>query len=210
MADTEYQKREEAVRAILNKEKTQSEVAREFGMTRQAVSLWIKKYKESGEFAKSIGRGRAARGITAAQRDEYVQLVQRTKPSDHGYEVKDDVWCIEALGAMLRKKFKRQFSLKFCFSMLEEAGVKHLSYGEEQLREFDLAESRRQSPTPLDESEVEQHVMSEEELKYYEGKVAEARREMAVKGKKRAPKRGAAFTKPKKKKKNKSGKRKKK
>ncbi len=117
----ETERRRAALEAIVAGERTQSDVAREFEVTRQAVSLWVKRYQEAGKVVGS--RGRPAGHLTASQKSELRVIIESQAPSDFNIESEDDRWHWLELYDLLLERTRRRFSRRECMKLLTDWGV---------------------------------------------------------------------------------------
>lgn len=107
---------------LLERGVTQAEVARELGVSRQAVSAWARALAEvDGEAdrleAKTLGR--PAR-LDASQCEALLRLLT-AGARQAGYRT--DKWTVKRVCAVLAREFGAQYSLSGCWELLRRLGV---------------------------------------------------------------------------------------
>ncbi len=102
--------RQRAVKAVLDG-KTQIEVARLFGVTRQALGLWVKAYREGGSRAlKQKRRGRPPGGsLDAKQERRMAKIVIDKRPNQ--LKLPFYLWTREAVVQMIKEKLEIELSV---------------------------------------------------------------------------------------------------
>ena len=102
--------RRKAVRAVVDG-MTQEEVGKLFGVTRQAIINWLKKYREGGERAlRARGRGRPKRGsLEPWQAAQIVRAIEDRCPDQ--LKLPFFLWTREAVGALIAKRFGIRLSV---------------------------------------------------------------------------------------------------
>ncbi len=103
--------RRKAVRAIAAGGMTQEEVAKLFGITRQAVIKWLKKYREGGERAlRARPRGRPQRGsLEPWQAAQIVRAIEDRCPDQ--LKLPFFLWTREAVGGLIAQRFDIHLSV---------------------------------------------------------------------------------------------------
>ena len=91
-ADTERLRlrKEEAVRQIIAKERTGQQVAETFSVSRQAVSLWVQRYKKNGDLVPGKRGRKKLRPFTALEKQRFFEHVVGLYEKK-GYGLGDDV-----------------------------------------------------------------------------------------------------------------------
>ncbi len=102
--------RRKAVRAVVDG-MTQEEVGKLFGVTRQAIINWLKKYREGGERAlRARRRGRPKRGsLEPWQAAQIVRAIEDRCPDQ--LKLPFFLWTREAVGALIAKRFGIRLSV---------------------------------------------------------------------------------------------------
>jgi transposase len=102
--------RRKAVRAIAGG-MTQEEAAKLFGVTRQAIIKWLKKYREGGERAlRARRRGRPKRGsLEPWQAAQIVRAIEDRCPDQ--LKLPFFLWTREAVGALIAQRFDIRLSV---------------------------------------------------------------------------------------------------
>lgn len=99
--------KEKAIQEIL-KGKSQSAIAREFGISRQAVSIWVLEYKNNGnKMPQRAPRGRPKQPkLTEAHETFARKVIPNQKPSDFGLGKKEEEgWTCTLFRDLVRQKF---------------------------------------------------------------------------------------------------------
>ena len=75
--------RKKAVHSVLKDGKTRGETAKEYGVSRQRVEIWVKKYTKHGTPAlKSAKRGRPQGGtLSPSQSAQIIRLMKEQRPT---------------------------------------------------------------------------------------------------------------------------------
>jgi transposase len=102
--------RRKAVRAVVDG-MTQEEAGKLFGVTRQAIINWLKKYREGGERAlRARRRGRPKRGsLEPWQAAQIVRAIEDRCPDQ--LKLPFFLWTREAVGALIAKRFGIRLSV---------------------------------------------------------------------------------------------------
>jgi len=102
--------RRKAVRAVVDG-MTQEEAGKLFGVTRQAIINWLKKYREGGERAlRARRRGRPKRGsLEPWQAAQIVRAIEDRCPDQ--LKLPFFLWTREAVGALIAKRFEIRLSV---------------------------------------------------------------------------------------------------
>jgi|GEM_PF-2555281 len=102
-------RREDAVQQILAKSSSTKEVAEEFGISRQAVSLWVQRYKKSGTLrVERKGRKKLAPFTLAERRQFSAMVIALYKKM--GYRLGDNVPEIDQIENATLIDFLKQIS----------------------------------------------------------------------------------------------------
>ena len=103
--------RRKAVRAVAHGGMTQENAAKLFGVTRQAVIKWLKKYREGGERAlRTRRRGRPKRGsLEPWQAAQIVRAIEDRCPDQ--MKLPFFLWTREAVGALIAERFGIRLSV---------------------------------------------------------------------------------------------------
>lgn len=99
--------KEKAIQSILEG-KSQSAVAKEFGITRQAVSAWVIEYKRSGnKLPEKAKRGRPKQPKLTEEYEAFArEVIPHKKPSDFGLSNKgEDRWTCALFRDAVQDKF---------------------------------------------------------------------------------------------------------
>jgi transposase len=189
--EPDLQKRKEAIEAILRGEISQNRVAKEFGVSRQAVSLWIKRYQHTGKIAGSRERKDALRSkvnyITQEEQDKMVELIRTTVPQDHGLRSRNGKWALFEVNELCKKEFGHHCLVDYCIDVLEAVARESGPWDQHlDLSGMPVRRQGKQGPPPVKKSRKKRgtaiEVMTDEELSYYEQKIEEARASMKAQG----------------------------
>jgi len=167
--------KEAAVDAIEAGEKTQAEVARQFGVSRQAVSSWVKK-RARGHVLGPRGRP-VMLPLTAPEKDGLREIVRSRPPSKAGIRVKTDEWTIDAVRTLLHRERGRWYTESFVRPLMVEWGL--LEDAPTRPATSTAKETRRGCD---DERPAAPRRMSRNELSYYEEQVRQTQAMMKDKG----------------------------
>ena len=122
--ESERERRRKALEAVVARERTQADVAREFGVSRQAVHQWLKSFEETGRVAKIRGRSGAwFRELDAAGEAELREIVQNKRPSDFDIESEDNRWHWIELHDLVERLHRRRLPRAVCMKLLGSFGV---------------------------------------------------------------------------------------
>jgi len=219
--------RRQLLEDIVNGNRTQSDVAREFGLSRQAVSLWVKKFKKDGSVIGGIAtRGRPNLRLPQEARKKVVDIIQTTWPMDHDVDTEDGLWDAKAISQLLKQHTGERFNYDFCFRLFLESTADDVHREPPQPPQKPPEKQQKKAPVKRPVSDADIQKLTSKELKYYEKKVQEGRDLLKergldyeqltleeMKGLKKKKKKGAPVTRSKKKnkktKKNKKGKKRK-
>ncbi len=180
------EEREQLLKDMVDKKRSQSDVAREFGISRQAVSLWVKKYKADGTVMTGIATmGRPNKRLPPEARAEVVDILQTTWPADHGFESIDGQWDMKSIGSLLKKRVHDRFTYSFCLKLFVEAAIegenRHSSPPPEP-KSVEEREQRPKAPAPKPAIDPDAEKLTRKHLEHYEKKVAEAQEILKEKG----------------------------
>ncbi len=114
------EEKKQVVQRILDKKISQVEVAKQYGVTRQAVSIWVKNAKEGPKEYKTRGRPKQ-QNLESDQLSELARLIRETTPGDHGYEKSS--WDLGNSKVLIADQFQQKYSLGFVDQQLNLAGV---------------------------------------------------------------------------------------
>jgi transposase len=157
----EVTEKEAAVKQILAGEKSQVDVARELGVSRQAVSTWVKKSSAGEAFSGSRGRPVMV-PLTDSEKREVQRTIRRSAPSREGIEAKGDRWTYDAVRTLLQKQRGRLYTRAFIEPLMVEWGLTDPSlFPREKLSNRIQGEKPKQ----------EHRRMSADDLSYYEEQV---------------------------------------
>lgn len=95
------QRRKRALQ-LINKGLTQAEAARDVGVSRQAMSVWVRHYKEGGWRGLRAKRPGRARILTAAQVKQLKTIVDRG-PVNEGHI--DGMWTAPRINKIIVRRF---------------------------------------------------------------------------------------------------------
>jgi transposase len=164
--------KEVAVKQILAGEKSRIDVARELGVSRQAVSIWVKKSSAGEAFSGSRGRPVMV-PLTDSEKREGQKTIQRSAPSQEGIDAEGDRWTYEAVRKLLKKQRGRLYTRTFIEPLMYEWGLTDPSlFPPEKLS------NRIQGEKP----KTEHRQMSTDDLSYYEEQVRQTQSMMKDKG----------------------------
>ena len=119
--DAQEELRREAIQAILDG-RTQAEVARRCGVTRQAVCKWVKAYREKGDEGlktKRSGRPKGA-SLLPLQAMQIATLIAEYCPEELGLPFY--LWTREAIGRLIEQRFGVLFSMRTVSAYLKRWG----------------------------------------------------------------------------------------
>jgi len=114
-------KRRAALEAIVAGERSQKEVAHEFGVSKQAVSLWVKKFKAEGAVVGA--RRERTKPLSVGEKAKLRELIESKPPSVFNIESEDDRWHWMELADLLFLQTRKRFPRKECMQMLQSWGV---------------------------------------------------------------------------------------
>jgi transposase-like protein len=159
--------------AILHGEKTQADVARELGVSRQAVNLWVKRRKEG----MPLGLEKTV-PLSDPEKAELGRVIQSGPPSAAGIEAKHDAWSVRAIQVLMARRLGRRYNAASIEPFRIELGLRSAP-----VRPAPPLFPRLDAPEPGLEGESEEgRPMTAGELAYYEEKVRVAEKIMAEKG----------------------------
>ncbi len=118
------ERRRLALEAIVAGKRTQSDVAREFEVSRQAVNLWLREFKKDGKVVGDrSARRRRTKGFGDEQENALRQIVSKQLPSEFGIESDDDRWHWLELHDLIFDTYRRRMPRKDCMKLLTEWGI---------------------------------------------------------------------------------------
>lgn len=173
--------KESAVREILENGKSRAQVARELGVSKQAVSIWVRQ-KASGETLAGRGRPRVV-PMSDEEKGEIQRIIRDSAPSDHGIAAGDNRWTFKAVRAMLKQRRNRLYNRAFLEPLMQEWG----------LTNPDLFPGTKKSIPAREHKEVAAHRprrTNGDDLSYYEEQVRQTHVEMKKRGIKDEPGQG--------------------
>jgi len=115
--------RRKALKQIVAGDKTAAQVAREFNISRQAVSAWVKKFKNRDLYEKRVDK------LTRKEKREIKRILTTKKPS----EIEDlsrvnvDEWGWLELSKLIDIEFDVTATEKFCLDFLKRLKTTHPS-----------------------------------------------------------------------------------
>src|SRR5512147_455215 len=114
--------RRKAIQAIADG-MTQEEAGKLFGVSRQAVNKWVKRYREGGKRALRAGRrGRPKQGaLESWQAAQIVRAIEDRCPDQ--LKLPFFLWTREAVGALIAQRFKIRLSVWTVGTDVAETGV---------------------------------------------------------------------------------------
>ena len=148
----ERERRRRAIEAIVARERTQQQVADEFGVSRQAVANWVRKYRDSGNVAGGYER-KHGRMLTRDQSHEIQEIVAQQVPSDFDIESEDDRWHWLELQDLIFLKFQKRVERKLCRQWLIDWGIPDPEISRSRKREL---KNRAEPMAPMSASETEE------------------------------------------------------
>ncbi len=167
---------------ILAGERSQSDVARATGFSRQAVSQWIKQYRSEGEGGIRKRRGRPKiRRLPENDSERLKAIVTSQTPAETGLDKAFSEWSYEAVRRLIIRETGVKLTYRFVAEYLEEWGMDHPMAGkipaQSRIRPTDKPVS---SPPPKVDSSPRVAEEDEESfsLAEYESGIAEARKNL--------------------------------
>ena len=113
-----------AIEALIARERTQKDVAEEFGVTRQAVAAWVRKFRESGKITGTFERTKGKKvHISPADVAALRAIVTTQAPADHRIESADAHWRWQDLQDLVFMKHNRRAARSQCVNWLDDWGV---------------------------------------------------------------------------------------
>jgi len=178
----DIKKREKAVLRILKGEVTQVAVAKSFGLSKAAIGLWVKQYRETGSICRSSTRGRKSAGITKVQYKKLVKSISGTNPSEHGIDATSDRWCTEAVNQLLKLECGRTYSIIFCIDILTQAGVEHPDRDEETCNALMKSMILDRKPKEIPSNSSDYCKLPNARLKFFRKTIAEGQEKLNALG----------------------------
>ncbi|MBN2804380.1 MAG: helix-turn-helix domain-containing protein [Deltaproteobacteria bacterium] len=175
----DYATQKKIVDLILSGEKKASEIAREYGTSRQNVSLWVKKFKENPNYHIDVLDPDFF--LTDKQKAHIEKLVKAKKPSKYGIEigVAPDEWTWLELDELIKNEFNVNATRKFCLQLLEDFKIKKAPAASQvSVKKAEPKESPEQSP----EESPEESIDDFDKPFDYQAGIKEAQKIMAEKG----------------------------
>ena len=179
--EEEQERRRQAFEDVLAKKMTQTELARQFGVTRQAASQWMIRYKKDGTVSGGGQRGRTPTRYTPGQLAEAKELLKVKGPHHFGIPTRTGTWGPKEINALMRIKLGHAFATDTCLRMFASMHDELYQPSPEEVAELEknapVETETIQAPIPQ-----EARSLTAKELAYYEEKVAEAKKQLAEKG----------------------------
>lgn len=110
-----------AVDQVIKEGRHPTEVAKDVGVSRQAIYLWVERFTSDNP-ERVIGRPKH-RPLNADQRETLRKTVVETKPSDHGIEADPDMWGLGAAKEFLSQTFRLNYTFRYIYETLADVGV---------------------------------------------------------------------------------------
>jgi transposase len=137
------QRRLAAAEEILEGEKTQSQIAEDYGVTQEAVSQWKATLEEEGiEGLKSTnneGNQGPDSDLDEQDREQLVKLLEQGA-QEHGWE--NNPWTSERVADLIEQVFGVEFTPRHCSRILHELGYRPVE-PRATVAENDSKEARR-------------------------------------------------------------------
>ncbi|MDB4459304.1 hypothetical protein N9059_01910 [bacterium] len=188
-----------AIDDVLIGKRKQIDVAAELGVTRQAVSLWIKKRQNPKAFIRPKKKPVPVPEMPKELGEQVVELVLAGPPSKYGLQIEGDQWVPVIVRDLISKELKREIGMPtiYAFLALKNLPVQGSFGAVEGYRKRgrprmdddvpglpDQAIVRKPLPSP--ESEPELQLGKDEvelaDMDYYKSAVEETRAKMAKEG----------------------------
>ncbi len=117
--------KEQAVQRVLSGERIGGQVARELGVSRQAVSLWVQQWKKHGGKLPTPGkRGRPRlRLLPEDQLDQLREWVSTKTPDDFNLGKGGEKWSLRSVRELVYQRFKIRYSPRFIDEHLRDWGL---------------------------------------------------------------------------------------
>ncbi len=167
---------------ILAGERSQSDVARATGFSRQAVSQWIKQYRSEGEGGIRKRRGRPKIGRLPEQAARRLKAIVTSQlPAEAGLDKAFSEWSYEAVRRLIIRETGVKLTYRFVAEYLEEWGMDHPMAGKVPSRPKTNPTAKPASPPPKKVDSSPQAVEEDTEdfsLAEYESGIAEARKNL--------------------------------
>ena len=167
---------------ILAGERSQSDVARTTGFSRQAVSQWIKQYRSEGEGSIRKRRGRPKIGRLPEQDAQRLKAIVTTQtPGEAGIDGAFSEWSYEAVRRLIIRETGVKLTYRFVAEYLEEWGMDHPMAGKIPSPSKFHPTKKPASPRPPKVDSSQQAVEEDAEtfsLAEYESGIAEARKNL--------------------------------
>jgi transposase len=97
----------------------QSKVAEVLGVSRQAVSLWHRAWREGGSDAL-LSTGPGGSSYLSAEQEAELEVLLRAGPMEHGWE--DQRWTLARIGRLIEERFGVTYEVSGVWRLLDRLG----------------------------------------------------------------------------------------
>lgn len=116
----------EAAKAVMAREKSQSALAAEYGVSRQAVHQWVQLYRVGELHLGRSGRGRPKiRNLTAAEGKKIKSIILGKTPQEAGIGSQFKRWDYEATRRLIRRETGVKMTYRIVADHMERWGLPH-------------------------------------------------------------------------------------
>jgi transposase len=119
LSDTELNRRRKRAMQLINAGKSQAEAARSVGVSRQAVSVWVRHYTKAGWSGLRVKPCGRPRSISAAQAKKLKAIIDRG-PVSEGYP--DGIWTGWRINKIVRRMFGVQTTDETVLNLIRAEG----------------------------------------------------------------------------------------
>lgn len=165
--------RQKQIEAVLAGEVSQSEAARELGVSRQIMSVWVKKHKAGDLVGGKVGRPRRSTVFKKTDKERALRKIRMNSPQDLGIGAESSQWTPELVQEIIKKTTGLDHPIRQCAEILEESGM-----GPNSRRMPPPPEPEEFSLSDASDEDVEMEMIREKDLGPYIEKINEARRRM--------------------------------